>query len=103
MCAMLRTIVNEPPSGKPKRRARYPGRNPRRFDEKYKELAPDRYREAVAKVIAAGKTPAGTHRPIMVGEILEVLNPRPGDLAVDCTLGYGGHAEALLRAIQPGG
>jgi len=39
----------------------------------------------------------------MVREILEVLAPKPGDIAVDCTLGYGGHAEALLSAIQPGG
>ena len=88
---------------KPKRRPRYPGRNPRQFDEKYKEHSPGRYPEDVAKVIEAGKTPAGTHRPIMVREILEVLAPKPGDFAVDCTLGYGGHAEALLAAIQPGG
>jgi len=87
----------------PKRRPRYPGRNPRHFTEKYKEHSPDRYPEDVAKVIDAGKTPAGTHRPIMVREILEVLAPAPGDFAVDCTLGYGGHAEALLAAIQPGG
>jgi 16S rRNA (cytosine1402-N4)-methyltransferase len=39
----------------------------------------------------------------MVREIVEVLAPRPGGFAVDCTLGYGGHAEALLAAIQPGG
>ena len=39
----------------------------------------------------------------MVREILEVLGPRPGELAVDCTLGYGGHAIALLAALQPGG
>ena len=88
---------------KPKRRPRYPGRNPRHFAEKYKEHSPDRYPVDVAKVIDAGKTPAGTHRPIMVREILEVLAPKPGDFAVDCTLGYGGHAQALLAAIQPGG
>ena len=100
---MLRVIVTEPPGEKPKRRPRYTGKNPRHFAEKYKEHAPGRYPEDVAKVIAAGKTPAGTHRPIMVREILEVLDPRTGDLAVDCTLGYGGHAEALIAAIQPGG
>ena len=91
------------PSDKPKRRPRYKGKNPRQFAEKYKEHAPDRYGEDVAKVLAAGKTPAGTHRPVMVREILEVLAPQPGNLAVDCTLGYGGHALALLDAIQPGG
>ena len=39
----------------------------------------------------------------MVSEILHVLRPRPGDVAVDCTLGYGGHSRELLSAIQPGG
>jgi len=94
--------VNDSPD-KPKRRPRYSGRNPRHFADKYKEHSPERYPDDVAKVITAGKTPAGTHRPIMVREILEVLAPQPGDFAVDCTLGYGGHAEALLTAIQPGG
>jgi 16S rRNA (cytosine1402-N4)-methyltransferase len=39
----------------------------------------------------------------MVAEILEVLAPKPGELAVDCTLGYGGHARELLARLQPGG
>ena len=39
----------------------------------------------------------------MVREILQVLLPQPGDTAVDCTLGYGGHARELLAAVQPGG
>lgn len=86
-----------------KRRQRYSGKNPRRFDEKYKEHNPARYPEDLAKVLASGKTPAGTHRPIMVAEILEALRPKPGDLAVDCTLGYGGHAQELLARISPGG
>src|SRR4030095_15820773 len=77
--------------------------NPRRFEEKYKEHAPERYAADVAKVLASGKTPAGMHRPIMVREILEVLAPRAGEVAVDCTLGYGGHAQEILRAVQPGG
>ena len=86
-----------------KRRKRYSGKNPRRFEEKYKEHDPARYAETVAKVVASGKTPAGTHRPIMVTEILEVLAPQPGEIAVDCTLGYGGHAREILGRIQPGG
>ena len=86
-----------------KRRPRYRGKNPRRFEEKYKERDPQRYADTVAKVLASGKTPAGTHRPIMVDEILEVLAPKPHDLAVDCTLGYGGHAQEILSRIAPGG
>lgn len=86
-----------------RRRVRYSGKNPRRFEEKYKERDPQRYAETIAKVVASGKTPAGTHRPIMVAEILEVLAPQPGEMAVDCTLGYGGHAQELLPRIQPSG
>ncbi|QEH38979.1 Ribosomal RNA small subunit methyltransferase H [Aquisphaera giovannonii] len=92
-----------PEPQRPKRRVRYRGKNPRQFHEKYKEHRPDRYPDDVAKVISGGRTPAGMHRPIMTAEILAVLAPRPGDVAVDCTLGYGGHATALLAAIQPGG
>ncbi len=95
--------MTDPAPEAPKRRPRYPGKNPRAFQEKYKEHRPDAYAAAVAKVIAGGKTPAGTHRPIMVREILSVLAPKPGDVAVDCTLGYGGHARELLAAVQPGG
>lgn len=86
-----------------RRRPRYGGKHPRRFEEKYKELDPERYAETVAKVLASGKTPAGTHRPIMVAEILTALAPQPGEIAVDCTLGYGGHAQELLPRLQPGG
>lgn len=90
-------------SEKPPRRPRYAGKNPRKFAEKYKEHDPARYAADVAKVLASGKTPAGTHRPIMVREILAALAVQPGETVVDCTLGYGGHAEELLRAVQPGG
>lgn len=86
-----------------RRRPRYAGKNPRRFEDKYKELAPEKYPETVAKVVRSGKTPAGMHLPIMVREILEVLAPRPGELAVDCTLGYGGHAQEILPLLTPGG
>src|SRR6266536_1041322 len=86
-----------------RRRPRYAGKYPRRFEEKYKERDPARYAAAVAKVLASGKTPAGTHRPIMVAEILEILAPKPGEIAVDCTLGYGGHAQEILPRVQPGG
>ena len=86
-----------------KRRPRYAGKNPRRFEEKYKELDPARYAADIAKVLASGKTPAGTHRPIMVTEILEALALQPGEVAVDCTLGYGGHAREILAKLTPGG
>src|ERR1051325_10602287 len=96
--------ASDPPAPAPhRRRPRYSGKNPRRFEEKYKEHDPQRYGETISKVLASGKTPAGTHRPIMVAEILHVLAPKPGELAVDCTLGYGGHAQEILARLQPGG
>ncbi|HEX4346176.1 MAG TPA: 16S rRNA (cytosine(1402)-N(4))-methyltransferase RsmH [Vicinamibacterales bacterium] len=85
------------------RRPRYAGKNPRRFDEKYKELSPERYAAEVEKVLASGKTPAGTHRPIMVDEVVACLRPVAGDRAIDCTLGGGGHAQAILERVRPGG
>src|SRR5579862_8249282 len=94
---------NTPAATPHRRRPRYSGKHPRRFEEKYKERDPQRYADTVAKVLASGKTPAGTHRPIMVAEILAALAPQPGELAVDCTLGYGGHAHAILARLQPGG
>jgi 16S rRNA (cytosine1402-N4)-methyltransferase len=96
-------MTDKTPPTPHRRRPRYAGKNPRRFEEKYKERDPSRYAETVAKVLASGKTPAGSHRPIMVAEILEVLNPQPGEIAVDCTLGHGGHAREILKRILPGG
>ena len=86
-----------------KRRVRYSGTHPRKFAEKYKEHNPQQYPDAVAKVMASGKTPAGMHRPIMVDEILRILALKSGETAVDCTLGYGGHASELLQKLRPGG
>lgn len=86
-----------------KRRVRYKGKNPRHFKDKYKELNPERYADTVAHVLAGGKTPAGQHVPIMVTEIMQALSIQPGERVVDCTLGYGGHAAELLKAVQPDG
>ena len=55
------------------------------------------------KILASRKTPAGTHRPIMVDEVLRCLQPVAGEVAVDCTLGGGGHAQAILEQLLPGG
>ena len=39
-----------------------------------------------------------THVPVMTAEILQMLRPERGGLFVDCTVGLGGHARALLDA-----
>lgn len=46
---------------------------------------------------------AGEHKPVMVDEVLEYLGPERGEVIVDGTLGSGGHAEAVLERITPGG
>ena len=53
-----------------KRRVRYSGTHPKKFEEKYKEHDPLKYADTVAKVISKGSTPAGMHISIMVKEIL---------------------------------
>ena len=88
---------------RPPRRKRYAGKNPRRFEEKYKERDPERYAETVGKVLESGKTPAGMHVPILVAECMEALKLTPGRTGVDATLGYGGHAREILSRISPGG
>ena len=82
-----------------KRRVRYKGTHPRAFEEKYKEHDPEKYADTVAKVIEKGSTPAGMHIPIMVNEILEFLQIRPGQKGLDATLGYGGHTRKMLEKL----
>jgi 16S rRNA (cytosine1402-N4)-methyltransferase len=86
-----------------KRRVRYTGTHPRRFEEKYKELDPEGHALEVQKVLERGDTPAGTHRPVCVREILEILDPKAGEVGLDATLGFGGHAQEILPRLRPGG
>lgn len=86
-----------------KRRVRYSGKHPRSFDLKYKELDPVKYADQIAHIIAKGLTPAGTHRPICVDEIISILDPKPGETCFDATLGYGGHTRIILPKLRPGG
>src|SRR5262245_48790354 len=88
---------------KPARRLRYRGTHPRRFEQRYKELDPERFPEMHAHIRRQGRTPAGTHVPILLTELLDALAPQAGDIVCDATLGYGGHAQAFLERIGPTG
>jgi len=89
--------------GEHRRRPRYAGAYPRNFDQKYKEHAIERHPELATKLAGKGHTPAGTHVPILVDEVLEALDLAPGEVVVDATLGYGGHARRLAERVAPGG
>lgn len=43
------------------------------------------------------------HIPVMLNEVLDYLNLSPGKIIVDATIGTGGHSEAILKRILPGG
>jgi 16S rRNA (cytosine1402-N4)-methyltransferase len=88
---------------KHQRRPRYKGTHPKAFKDKYKELQPELYADAVAKVIQKGNTPAGMHRSICVNEILEFLQITPGQTGLDATLGYGGHTLEMLKCLDSKG
>jgi 16S rRNA (cytosine1402-N4)-methyltransferase len=44
-----------------------------------------------------------THVPVLAGELIEALDPQPGQIAVDCTLGAAGHARLVADRIGPAG
>ena len=44
-----------------------------------------------------------THIPVLAGELIDLLDPQPGEVAVDCTVGGGGHARLIGERIGPAG
>ncbi len=83
-----------------KRRKRYTGKYPKSFKEKYKEHNPEKYGDTIKHVIEKGSTPAGMHISIMVKEILDVLDIKPGETGLDATMGYGGHTKEMLKCLN---
>lgn len=43
------------------------------------------------------------HKSVMLGEVIEYLRPKPGDVILDCTIGDGGHSRAICDRIKPTG
>lgn len=50
-----------------------------------------------------GVAVSATHIPVLIREVLENLSVQPGGRYIDCTLGAGGHAQAILEQSAPGG
>ena len=46
-------------------------------------------------------TPA--HVPVLAAELIDLLDPQPGETAVDCTFGAGGHARLVAERLGPTG
>jgi 16S rRNA (cytosine1402-N4)-methyltransferase len=44
-----------------------------------------------------------THVPVLAGELIDLVDPRPGEVAVDCTFGAGGHARLIAERLGPQG
>jgi len=43
------------------------------------------------------------HEPVLANELIELLVPQPGQTAIDCTFGGGGHARRMAEALGPSG
>jgi len=63
--------------------------------------APGSARAQGSSARPSGRAPG--HLPVLADELLELLDPRPGQVAIDCTFGDGGHARLLARRLGPAG
>src|SRR4051794_9069299 len=43
------------------------------------------------------------HVPVLAGELVDLLDPQPGEIAIDCTVGGGGHARLIAERLGPSG
>ncbi|MFA5292699.1 MAG: 16S rRNA (cytosine(1402)-N(4))-methyltransferase RsmH [Phycisphaerae bacterium] len=86
-----------------RRRPRYSGTHPKNYRQKYKEHNISAHPDLKAHLRAKGKTPAGTHVPVLIEEVLGCLKPSPGQVVADCTVGYGGHSLEFIKRIGPTG
>jgi len=91
------------PSPRRRRRPRYSGTHPKNYQQKYKEHNIEAFPDLKAHLLAKGKTPASTHIPVLTEEVLACLRPVPGEVVIDCTVGYGGHALEFIGRIGPRG
>ncbi|MDD5011172.1 MAG: 16S rRNA (cytosine(1402)-N(4))-methyltransferase RsmH [Phycisphaerae bacterium] len=90
-------------NGHHRRRPRYSGTHPKSYRQKYKEHNIAAYPELKTHLRAKGKTPAGSHIPVLLEEVLGCLKPKAGQVVADCTVGYGGHTLEFIKYIGPTG
>ena len=93
----------EKPSSNHHRRPRYSGTHPKSFQQKYKEHNIAAHPELRTHLRAKGKTPAGSHIPVLIEEVIGCLKPKAGQTIADCTVGYGGHSLEFIKHIGPTG
>ncbi|MBA4063755.1 MAG: 16S rRNA (cytosine(1402)-N(4))-methyltransferase RsmH [Isosphaera sp.] len=67
------------------------------------DSAPKKKRRPFWRKRVRRSTPDGGHQPVLLAEVLAALDPRPGQVVVDCTLGFAGHAAELLKRVAPDG
>ena len=69
-------------------------------------------RTAAGRRAARARTPSSgeqgadgqaSHTPVLAGELLELLDPQPGQTAIDCTFGDGGHARLVAERLGSSG
>ena len=56
-----------------------------------------------AHISGKSERPAAAHLPVMLDEVIDLLDPRAGACVVDATVGAGGHAEAIAERLGPSG
>jgi 16S rRNA (cytosine1402-N4)-methyltransferase len=61
------------------------------------------FREPSLNESAMRSTPPNEHRPVLLAEALDALVPQPGQIIVDATVGFAGHAAEFLRRVGPAG
>lgn len=49
------------------------------------------------------KLPEHGHDPVLLAEVLQLLDPQPGQIIIDCTVGRAGHASAIASHLEPTG
>jgi 16S rRNA (cytosine1402-N4)-methyltransferase len=56
-----------------------------------------------ARAAAGGSGAGASHTPVLATELLELLDPQPGQTAIDCTFGDGGHARLVAERLGAAG